>query len=207
MATLYLVRHGETAWNRAGRWQGQHDEPLSDVGVAQADAIAARLGTKAFASLHASDLARAWSTALAIGAAIGLDPIADERLREVDVGEWRGLTPGETEQRHPHGFARWRAGGTGWRDGETYAAMRVRAVEVVEEILLAADPDARILVVTHGGVVRALVLHALGLADEQRRSLGTGPTGTLTLIEADRKEHWRLLSFNDAGHLPEGSGR
>ena len=154
MATLYLVRHGETAWNRAGRWQGQHDEPLSDVGVAQADAIAARLGTKAFASLHASDLARAWSTALAIGAAIGLDPIADERLREVDVGEWRGLTPGETEQRHPHGFARWRAGGTGWRDGETYAAMRVRAVEVVEEILLAADPDARILVVTHGGVVR-----------------------------------------------------
>ena len=202
MATLFLVRHGETAWNREGRWQGQHDEPLSDLGRAQAAAIADRLRPLHPHALHASDLSRAWSTALAIGEATGLTPLSDPRLREVDVGEWRGLTPAETAARYPAGYARWREGGTGWRDGETYAAMRVRAVAALDELLRGRDADSRIVVVTHGGVIRALVLHSLGLPDERRRSLGTGPTATLTTIEAANEGPWRLISFNDSGHLP-----
>ena len=206
MATLFLVRHGETAWNREGRWQGQHDEPLSEVGREQAAAIAERLAPLQPHALHASDLARAWATALAIGETTRLTPLADPRLREVDVGEWRGLTPAETAARYPAGYARWGEGGTGWRDGETYGAMRLRAVGAIEELLRGRNAGSRIVVVTHGGVIRALVLHALGLPDERRRSLGTGPTATLTMIEAASEGPWRLLSFNDSGHLPADAG-
>ena len=206
MATLFLVRHGETAWNREGRWQGQHDEPLSEIGRQQAAAIAERLRPIEPHALHARDLARAWATALAIGETTGLTPLGDPRLREVDVGEWRGLTPAETAARYPAGYARWGEGGTGWRDGETYAAMRVRAVAAVDALLRGRNADSRIVVVTHGGVIRALVLHSLGLPDEQRRSLGTGPTATLTMIEAASDAPWRLLSFNDSGHLPADAG-
>ena len=206
MATLFLVRHGETAWNREGRWQGQHDEPLSEVGRQQAAAIAERLAPLRPQALHASDLARAWDTALAIGETTGLVPLGDARLREVDVGEWRGLTPVETAARYPAGYARWGEGGTGWRDGESYGAMRVRAVAAIEELLRGRDAGSRIAIVTHGGVIRALVLHALGLPDDRRRSLGTGPTATLTMVEAASEGPWRLLSFNDSGHLPPDAG-
>ena len=202
MTLLYLARHGETAWNAAGRWQGQHDEPLSDLGIAQAAALAARLGHEQIASLYASDLRRAWDTATAIGASTGLAPLPDKRLREVDVGEWRGLTPDETKARYPEGFARWASGGTGWREGETYVAMRARAVEAVSEIIHKHRPDERICIVSHGGVIRALILHTLELADNHRRALGTGPTATLSLIDVSADGGWRVLSYNDAGHLP-----
>ena len=114
MTLLYLVRHGETDWNREGRWQGHYDRPLSAAGCAQAAAAARRLARERISQIHASDLKRAAETAHIIGETNGLDVRLNRALREVDVGSWAGLTHAEAKERFPEGYARRRAGGTGW---------------------------------------------------------------------------------------------
>jgi len=113
-----------------------------------------------------------------------------------------GLTPEEVSARYPDGYRRWLAGGTGWSEGETYAQMAKRGLAGARDIVARhTGSEAPIVIVTHGGVIRALVLHILGLPLEARRFLGTGPTSTITEVDA-RAPDWRLRSFNDAGHRP-----
>jgi broad specificity phosphatase PhoE len=202
MPVLLLVRHGETAWNRERRWQGHHDASLSAAGRAEAQALAARLAAEHPIALYSSDLPRARETADEIAGQTGLEPVLDARWREVDVGEWLGLAPGEVQSRYPDGYARWLAGGTGWRQGESYPEMAERGLAAAHDVASShADASGPIVCVTHGGVVRALVMHVLGMPPAARRLLTTGPTGTVTAIEA-REPAWRLRSYNDAGHLP-----
>lgn len=202
MPVLLLVRHGETAWNAERRWQGHHDAPLNDVGRAEAQAVAARVALDRPGALYSSDLPRARETAEEVAQRSGLDPVFDARWREVDVGEWLGLTPEEVQASDPEGYRRWLAGGTGWSQGETYAQMAARGLAAAQEIVARhAGSKAPIVCVTHGGVVRALVLQVLGLPLDARRLLGTGPTSTITEIDA-RAPEWRLRSFNDSGHRP-----
>ena len=82
MTELILIRHGETAWNRERRMQGQTNTPLSDIGRAQAVAVGQRLASHAFAALYSSDLQRAWDTAAAIAQASGREIVSEPRLRE-----------------------------------------------------------------------------------------------------------------------------
>jgi broad specificity phosphatase PhoE len=202
MPRLLLVRHGETTWNAERRWQGHHDAPLNAAGRAEAQALAERIAADAPVALYSSDLPRARETAAEIAARCRLEPVFDARWREVDVGEWLGLTPDEVESRYPDGYTRWLEGGTGWREGETYAQMAERGLAAISEIAKRrAGATGPIVCVTHGGVIRALVLHVLGLPLTARRLLGTGPTATVTEIDATAPA-WRLCSFNDAGHLP-----
>jgi broad specificity phosphatase PhoE len=201
MPQLLLVRHGETAFNRERRWQGQHDSPLSPQGRAEAEALAARIAALNPVALYSSDLPRARETAAEIGRLTGLEPVFEPRWREVDVGEWLGLTPAEVETRYPEGYARWLAGGTGWDQGETYTEMQARALSAARGV--ARDhpsADAPVVCVTHGGVIRAIVMDVLGMHPSARRLLATGPTATVTEIDAS-VPIWRLRSYNDAGHL------
>src|SRR5438270_7968282 len=97
---VLLVRHGQSEWNALGRWQGQADPPLSDLGRDQARAAARALG--AVDAVFASDLQRATETAHIIAGALGIGPVLiDERLRERDAGEWSGLTRDEIHERYP----------------------------------------------------------------------------------------------------------
>jgi broad specificity phosphatase PhoE len=201
MPVLLLVRHGETALNAEHRWQGHHDAPLSATGRAEAEALAARVAAEGPAALYSSDLPRARETAGAIARLTGLEPSFDARWREVDVGEWLGLTPGEVESRHPDGYARWLAGGTGWSEGEPYPEMAERGLAAVRDVVDSHAGAAPIVCVTHGGVIRAIVMHVLGMPPSARRLLATGRTATVTAIDATAPA-WRLRSFNDAGHLP-----
>jgi broad specificity phosphatase PhoE len=202
MPLLLLVRHGETAWNAGQRWQGHQEEPLSPTGREQARALAARMAREAPAALYSSDLTRARETAEEIAGTTGLQPHYDARWREVDVGEWLGLDPGEVEARYPEGYARWLAGGTGWRQGESYPEMAERGLAAAREVVAAHEgASAPIVCVTHGGVIRSLVMHVLGMPPAERRLLATGPTATVTAIDATEPT-WRLRSFNDSGHLP-----
>ncbi len=134
MPQLLLVRHGETAWNREQRWQGHHGEPLSAAGRAEAAALAARVAADDPVALYSSDLPRASETAEEIARATGLEPTFDARWREVDVGEWLGFTPEEVQERYPDGYARWLAGGTGWREGESYPEMAERALAAARDV-------------------------------------------------------------------------
>ena len=158
MLELLLVRHGETALNPERRWQGQHDAPLSPAGRAEAQALAERDRRRRSPARSTPRISRARARRLRRSPGVtGLEPTLDARWREVDVGEWLGLTPEEVEARHPEGYARWLAGGTGWEQGETYPEMADarpggRARRRRARTRAATRP---IVCVTHGGVIRA----------------------------------------------------
>jgi broad specificity phosphatase PhoE len=202
MLELLLVRHGETVLNQERRWQGQHDASLTPRGQAEAQALAERIAAAHPGALYSSDLPRARETAAAIVRLTGLEPAFDARWREVDVGEWLGLTPAEVELRHPEGYARWLAGDTGWEQGEAYVEMAERSLAAARDVVSAHEGSTQpVVCVTHGGVIRAIVMHVLGMPAETRRLLATGRTATITSIDVGAPV-WRLRSFNDAGHLP-----
>lgn len=155
---LLLVRHAESAWNADGRWQGHADPPLSARGHAQAAALARALADERIDRLLSSDLTRALETARAIGAVHGLAPQPDPRLRELDVGCWSGRSRGEIEALDADTLARFRAGDPDARPGggETRREIRLRVRTAMREIA-ASLPGRRIAVVTHLGVIRALL--------------------------------------------------
>jgi broad specificity phosphatase PhoE len=147
---LLVVRHGQSEWNAIGRWQGHADPVLSELGRRQAFLAAAAIG--AVDAIVSSDLSRAAETAAIIAQQLGVGPVVvDERLRERDAGEWTGLTKDEIEDRWP-----------GWIEGkkrpngfEDVASVVTRVLDAFAS-LHAASPGGSLLVVTHGGVIRAL---------------------------------------------------
>lgn len=199
--TLYLVRHGETEWNRAGRWQGQSDVALSPLGWAQAHAVGQRLAAEPLAAVYTSDLLRARDTAQAIAEVLDRPvPVrADRRLREVDVGHVSGLTRAEVAEAFPDFWAAMRADPfrTPFPGGESYQDLQERAVAAVREIA-ASHPGEVVAVVTHGGVVRSLVAWLLGLDPAYRSRILVHNCG-LTVIEWG--EPPRLRTLNETAHL------
>ena len=132
--------------------------------------------------IHASDLKRAAETAHIIGEACAVEVCVDRALREVDVGNWAGLTHAEAKERFPEGYARRRAGGTGWGGGESYEQMAVRVRGYVGRLLDSARGSDRIALICHSGVIRVLVVHALGLTPSDRRSIGGNEHGALSVL-------------------------
>jgi broad specificity phosphatase PhoE len=161
MTMLMLARHGQTDWNLERRWQGHADPPLNETGRAESRALAVSLANVGLERVYSSDLARARETAEIVGSALELEVLLDPRLREVDVGEWSGLTSAEVAARFPDGYRRRHEGSTGWERGEPFEAMAVRVVAAVLSIA-AAHADGRLLVITHGGPLRALWTAARG---------------------------------------------
>ena len=168
MTTILLARHGESDWNAAGRWQGHADRPLTELGRRQAARLAEELAAVRLEAVYASDLRRAWETAEIAVAGRGLEIVRLKQLREVDVGSWSGLSRAEVAERFPEAFERWRSGGHGWDDGEPYDVMAERVVGAVRRI---ADAHAggQVLVVSHGGPIRAIKAHALGMTFREHR--------------------------------------
>jgi broad specificity phosphatase PhoE len=200
VTTLLLARHGETDWNQARRWQGHADRPLTALGRAQAAALAERLADIELDAVYASDLRRARETAAAVAAEQGLSVIERRDLREVDVGSWEGLTREEAEARFPDGYRRWLAGGTGWDDGETYEQMSARVLAAMGQIA-AAHEGGRVLVVSHGGPIRAIHAAALGLdVDAYRRIRPVEPNARLSAVCV---EDGALTELCPAGEIDE----
>jgi len=150
MTEILLVRHGQSEWNALGRWQGQADPPLSDLGRTQAMAAAERIGTVDI--IVASDLQRAAETAAIISRAIGVGPIVLEPgLRERDAGEWSGLTRDEIDRDWP-GYLPEQQRPPGFEAHDPFIARIRAALDRVH----AAYEGAEVLVVAHGGLVYSL---------------------------------------------------
>jgi broad specificity phosphatase PhoE len=182
VTTILIARHGQSDWNQEKRWQGHADRPLTERGREQAQVLADRLAHIELDAVYSSDLHRARDTAAVVAESQGLDLRQLPDLREVDVGSWSGLTRAEAEERFPEGFARWRDGYPGWKDGETYEAMTDRVLRAVDEI--AAEHDGgRVLVVSHGGPIRAMHAAALGLdVHAYRRLRPVEPNARLSAV-------------------------
>jgi broad specificity phosphatase PhoE len=154
VTTIYLARHGQTDWNAQKRWQGHADPPLNAAGREESQALGAALAGRGISHVYSSDLERARETAEIVAGMLDLEVEVDVRLREVDVGEWSGLTLAEVQERYPEGLARRRAGGTGWTTGEPFEVMAARVMEALEEIA-SRHADEIVLAVSHGGPLRA----------------------------------------------------
>jgi len=155
---LALVRHGQSTWNARGRWQGQADPPLSELGEEQAAEAVGRLAGTGVTGVVTSDLVRARRTGEIVADSLGLGPVAIRPdLGEYDVGDWSGLTKPEIEERWPGQQLEWFQGRLATTPGgEGRANFDRRVMEAVLEVAAGAAPGSVLVVVTHGGVIRAL---------------------------------------------------
>ena len=202
ITTFYVIRHGETEWNLDGRWQGHTDVPLNEVGRTQARRLADRMraGGPRFAAIYSSDLQRAWETACTLGAAIDLQPQPLPALREIDVGRWSGMDSAQVRALDGDTYARIQSGEDLARGGgERFLDLYNRAVAAIEQ-LAAQCAGATLAIVTHGGVVRALLLHAA------RDKQGVNPyrihigNTAITVLMHD-SSGWNFGMVNDMEHL------
>jgi probable phosphoglycerate mutase len=182
VTVLLLARHGETDWNSERRWQGHADRPLNEVGREQARELAETLADRAVDVVYSSDLARAHETALIVADRLGLPVEVDPGLREVDVGDWSGRLLTEIEEVDPAGFQRWRQGHKAWRGGESYEEMGERVVAAVLR-LAARHPRQTVLIVTHGGSIRACRASAAGLDYAASRVAAIGSMANCEVAE------------------------
>ncbi len=170
---LVVVRHGETLDNAAGIWQGLKDSELSPVGLAQADKAAPAVAAYQPEVVVASDLARARVTAERVGAAAGMPVRLDPRLREIDVGEWQGVTTAEVRNRDPELLAEMGRGADvrRGRTGETVAELATRVRAALDDVIVALSPGRVAVVVGHGVAARAGVASLVGLDQMQAQQV------------------------------------
>lgn len=156
---LFLTRHGETEWNRIGRWQGRTDIPLSDVGRAQALALAERLREHGITAIHASHLARARETAEIVAGRLGVVHVGvDPRLQERGFGCFEGLTREECAERHPEAWQRYLADRRDTpSDSERYEDVVARMIGGLSAVAESAGEGSHVLVVSHGAAIRSFI--------------------------------------------------
>lgn len=194
---ITFVRHGESVANRIGRWQGQGDSPLSELGQEQARRVGARLRKRRFDRVIASDLSRASETASATGFSFE----RDASFREFDVGVWEGLTREEVLERYPDDMERLRVGeDVPLGGGESHATFAKRVDAALERLLVSLEPGQHALVVCHGGVIGTVLAGALGLRGKARWPLWRASNTSISELSFT-PEGARLHVFNDTLHL------
>jgi alpha-ribazole phosphatase len=197
---LLLIRHGQTDWNLAQRFQGQSDIELNETGRKQAQALADRLSAEHFDAVYSSDLKRATETANIITQMSDCEP--DPRLREIHFGDWEGLTYDEIKEKHHETLAAWEADifKNAPPHGETLEGLSVRVQSMLDE-LRKKHEGQNILIVAHGGVLQTLICLALKLPPTMywQFHLSTASLSEVAFYPAGAI----LNSLNDTSHLPK----
>ncbi len=193
----YLIRHGQTAWNLAGRWQGFESVPLNQTGIAQARALA-DYWQQPLDAIYSSDLSRAWQTAQSLGSKLGLMPSVDPRLREHNLGIFQGMTMDEIDVQYPDHLAAMRADYFGFLipNGESRRQLQDRAFEAFNEITSRSDEN--VAIVSHGGTIKVLLLRLFG-EDPELRAAHLDNTSITTLERA--ANGWALVELAATSHL------
>ena len=199
MARLLLVRHGETEWNEAARCQGSSDIGLSATGLRQAEALRLRLAKEPINIIYCSDLKRAVHTAQVIALGHNAEVVACKELREIDFGEFEGLTFEEIKQRYPQ---------TDWwavqdadeklPQGESVSQLTARVSQFATR-LRGYTGEETVLIVAHGGSLRALLCLLLGLGLQHWWRIRLD-SASLTMV-GTYSEGMVLSLLNDLCHL------
>lgn len=152
MTNLILARHGQTAWNIEGRWQGHADTPLDETGLEQARLLAGALNGERFAAIYSSDLQRALVTAEMVARAHGQSVHTDPRLRELNMGAWEGRFVTEIPALFPESWAARQNDPVGSKPpgGESVLELAGRMLAAMSAICAQHPPESRLLVVSHG---------------------------------------------------------
>lgn len=200
MVKIFLVRHGQTVWNSEQKYMGSSDIALTEEGVRQAGKLADRLAAEKIGAVLASDLSRARTTAEAIAGRHGLPLLSDSGFREMNFGEWEGLTYAQIMGKWPE-LLQSLYENPGERcppGGESANQVRQRATAALAEGL-AGHPGKNLVVVAHGGVNRLLLCQALGLPTRQMWQIGQDAAALNILYR--EQEAWTLALWNDTCHL------
>ncbi len=201
---ILLVRHGETPWNREGRYQGRTDIPLSETGETQVRALGDRLRHIPIQVAFASPLARARHTAEAILAGRATTLELDAGLLEISHGEWEGKLAPDVERSHAEMFGVWRSqpgrhspAGPG---AETLGDVESRAWPVLERVCARLGPDDTALIAAHDAVNRVILCRVLGLPLERIWSFRQAPAA-LNVLAGPAIAELQVVRLNDAEHV------
>jgi broad specificity phosphatase PhoE len=204
MARYVLIRHGESVWNGERRIQGNQDPPLSPRGRQQAARLAAGVSRRlrTAVAIYTSPLRRAAETADALGAATGLPVLPEPGLQEMRLGRWEGMTVPEIQAAFPGSYERWLADPLTHPapDGERLEDFAHRVVEAWTR-LCAARPGDDLVLVSHGGPIKAIVCHVLGVHPRWLFRIKQDNTA-ISVVEADAVTS-RVILLNDTCHLAE----
>nr|GMD80779.1 phosphoglycerate mutase-like protein 4 [Ipomoea batatas] len=198
---IIVIRHGETEWNAEGRIQGHLDVELNDIGRQQAYAVADRLSREPKISVvYSSDLKRAFETAETIASSCGvLEVVKDPELRERHLGDIQGLTVSEASQKSPNAYKAMVSRRTDQEipgGGESLDQLYQRCTSSLQRIA-EKHRGKRVVVVTHGGVIRALHRRA----SSNGRSVGKITNTSINIFHLSEDDHWTIKVWGDISHL------
>lgn len=200
MTQIYLVRHGQTQWNREEIFRGTADIPLNESGIREAHLAAESLKERAIKAVFSSPLARAKQTAEAIAGLHGLEVRIIEGLKDLCFGEWQGVSHQAVLERYPELFRQWlrEPHRVTFPGGESLGAIQSRAVEAVKKVVL-KHPEETIVMVSHRVVNRALICGLVGIDLSRFWQIGQDTTAINLLTW----KHGRfiLTCLNDTCHL------
>ncbi len=198
---LYLVRHGETEWNKLGKFQGSADIDMTERGISQARESGLASKDWGHSAIYTSPLVRTRRVAEEIQKASGAPVTAREGLMELHLGDLEGVTGGEMRAGWPEVYDAWRDNPEQVQmpNGESLAQLQQRAWQVILDIESGHHSDESIVVVSHNFTIRSVVCALLGvpLANFHRMSLSLG---SLTTFDSDERGR-RLATYNYTGHL------
>jgi phosphoserine phosphatase len=194
---LLLARHGQSVSNAIRRFQGAQDVALSPLGMRQAEALGQAVSRRAIAHVYVSPFERARQTAEIALAGLGLPLTVVDDLRELSLGEWEGCTVEEIRTRPGDPYARWVRNPVQCPPpgGEPLADVQARVLRAVERITAAHPNGDDVLIVSHGGVISALLAHCFGLP---LSSIWRIAVANCSLSEIAPP---RVVSVNETGHL------
>jgi len=201
MTRIYVVRHGETQWNREEVFRGTKDIPLNDTGKKQAEMVGLYFSHIPVNRIISSPLSRALQTALAIGKTTNIAVDTMEEFTDMNFGIWEGLALREVEERFPLDFSLWKLSPDKIRieSGETLAIVRDRISAGLANI--SYDREDTVVIVTHRVICKILILYALGLGNDHFWDMKYDP-GSISLLEYDN-EMYTLIFNNDTCHLDD----
>jgi len=201
MTEVIFIRHGQTEWNTQKREMGHLDSPLTEKGETQAAALAGRLKGQKYSALYSSDLGRALKTAGYISTAVNLPIITDEELRERNMGIFQGHTRKEMAELYP---LEWKQYNSENKfdyiipQGESQRQRYERSVRVLNR-LADLHPEEKILIVSHGGILRGIFEYVLNLAPGNEDSFKRRNATFNRFIK--NGSQWSLDVWGDTSHL------
>ncbi|MCG0276387.1 MAG: alpha-ribazole phosphatase [Thermosediminibacteraceae bacterium] len=207
MARIFLIRHGETLWNKNFLYQGQKDIPLSEKGRLQAQRLAEVLKRETFDVVYSSDLKRAVETAEIIAAPHGLPVICTKELRELSFGKWEGHSYQDLEKKYFEEFHNWlRNPGDNKPPGGESLEELIQRVVGFAKLAARNHSNKNILIVTHAGPIRAILMAVLGL-DIMHFWKFKISNGSITILNLEGDElnsdNTFIVKVNETGHLLE----
>lgn len=203
MTTLYLVRHGETEWNASSKIQGNLDTELNEIGLKQAELVAARLAKENITAVYTSSLKRAKVTAQKIAEYSKLTAEEIHDFREISFGPWEGLTINEINQNYAEHYKIYRESPADFNmpGAETFLQVSLRFCNAIKQII-ASHKDEKIVIVSHGAAIKAAIMTILGI-DIKHYNKFRIDNASITILSFSDKYHGGVVveCFNNTCHI------